>query len=120
MNTAILSCSASSAETYRPNGQPSLTTTRREHALAVIALLPEALDQPAQRQNLMGCLFSRELAPKLTETLGFVPATEAADDLVDFLIGRLISTLSLPPSGQQRDRAATSQSIEQLLQSHGQ
>lgn len=94
-----------------------LVTVRRDHALAVVALLPEVADNPEQRHNLMGCLFSRELAADLTGALGRTLEAHTADDLVDFLIGRLISTLFRPGADEHDWREATRLSIERLLQS---
>lgn len=94
-----------------------LLTVRREQALAVVALLPEVADSPERQQGLMGCLFSRALATNLTGPLGSAHETHAADDLVDFLIGRLITTLFKPNSDEQDWREAAQLPIERLLRS---
>ena len=94
-----------------------LVTARREQALAAVALLPEVAGKPEQRQQLMGCLFSRELATDLTRTLGCTPDADTADVLVDFLIGRLVTTLFLPGADVQDWQDTTQRSIERLLRS---
>lgn len=95
----------------------ALVTERRAQALATIALLPEIPDGSEDRQHLMDCLFSRELAVQLTAALGHAPASQkaVADDLVDLLVGRLISLLFLPHPIGPDSRAATRSSIERLL-----
>lgn len=46
-----------------------------------------------------------------------MPADQIADDLVDFLTGRLLSALFLPGAGEHDGHAATRQAIERLLRS---
>ncbi|ALJ20214.1 TetR/AcrR family transcriptional regulator [Microbacterium sp. No. 7] len=92
-----------------------LATRRREHALAVVALLPEVAEVPALRRSLMGSLFSRELAGGLVVALGHPPGSPAADDLVDYLMGRLLSLLFAPREDAGDDRAATQHAVERLL-----
>lgn len=91
----------------------ALTTERRTHALAVIALLPEVSAEPENRPNLLSCLFSRQLAGELADALG--SDARMADDLVDFLTGRLISILFLPGVEERDVRVETRRSVERLL-----
>lgn len=94
-----------------------LATERRSQALAVIALLPEVAAESDNRPRLLSCLFSRQLAGELANALGCAPdsQTQVADDLVDFLTGRLISTLFLPDAEERDVRMETQRSVERFL-----
>lgn len=99
-----------------------LSAERRTHATAVVALLPEVAADSGNRSSLLNCLFSRPLAIELAKALGCSPNTQTrlANDLVDFLTGRLISDLFLP-EGDERgscDPLETQQSIKRILQVH--
>ena len=96
----------------------SPTTDRRAQALAAVALLPEVAAETEDRPSLLNCLFSRQLAGNLAQALGCAPGEQVrvADDLVDFLTGRLIGVLFLPNTEQNDSRTETQRSIERLLQ----
>ncbi|MGD9430820.1 TetR/AcrR family transcriptional regulator [Arthrobacter russicus] len=95
----------------------ALTTERRSQALAVIALLPEVAARSEDRPDLLSCLFSRQLAGELAKALGCAPDSQTglAEELVDFLTGRLISALFLPDVGGRDLRMETQRSVERLL-----
>ena len=73
-----------------------LVAQRRPQALAVVALLPVASVDIEVREQLLDCLFSRELAHALAAELGVPSPEEVGDDLVDLLTGRLLGMLFRP------------------------
>lgn len=96
----------------------ALTTQRRAQALAVVGLLPELAAASEDRSGLLNALFSRQLAGELAKALGCAPDSQirVADDLVDFLTGRLVSTLFLSGVEERDVRMETQRSVERLLQ----
>lgn len=94
-----------------------LTTHRRAQALAVVALLPEVTAEAEDAPRLLNCLLSRQLAGNLAMALGCTPdsPTRMADDLVDFLMGRLITILFTADLAGRDVRGETQRSVERLL-----
>ncbi|WP_291794809.1 TetR family transcriptional regulator [Brevibacterium sp.] len=76
-----------------------LAGERREQALAVFALLPEAAEDCELRSALLRCLFSRELAGDLMARLGSRAPEADAAGFIDFLTGMLVRLLYAPAPG---------------------
>lgn len=70
-----------------------LTTVRREHALARLALALDADCAAEQRKALANCVFSREAAIELYRFREHPRPESAADELLANLEGRILRTL---------------------------
>jgi DNA-binding transcriptional regulator YbjK len=97
-----------------------LAGERREQALAVFALLPEAAEDCELRSALLRCLFSRELAEDLMARLGSEAPEADAARFVDLLTGMLVRLLFAPaaecpapsPAGERPAGPGTEGTVE--------
>lgn len=72
-----------------------ITTTRRDHVRARLALLLDADCAPGQQRALSHCLFSRDAAAELFRSRAHPNPDAAATDLLDSLEGRLLREVLL-------------------------
>lgn len=74
-----------------------VTSTRRDHVRARLALLLDADCAPEQQQALAECLFSREAAVELFRSREHPDPDVAATELIDGLEGRVLREVLLRP-----------------------
>lgn len=72
-----------------------MTTTRRDHVRARLALLLDAHCAPDQQKALSECLFSRDAAVELFRSQAHPIPVAAATDLLDGLEGRILREVLL-------------------------